>query len=254
LSGSIRSRKVQPRKKDIKLESKITILVIEDEEQIKEILKEFLSSICSKVLTASSYDDAVDICKSNSIDIVITDILLPGKDGFDIIRWMNNNSRIAGVPVIVITGVGKDIHSIELAKELFVDKYIFKPIDFPELKQAITEFGSIEYRREKLKKTIDYFTDLDNDVENKELEKLKSFRENIIKINQYHKEIQRNINSLTNNDEEKKNTLLEKVEYLKTEEKNLQEKNTEIKKIYDERHKKIRSVKRVIVKRMMSVK
>ncbi len=125
LSGSIRSRKIQHREKDIELESKLTVLVIEDEEQIREILKEFLSSLCSKVLMASSYDEAVYMCKNKLIDIVITDILLPGKDGFDIIRWMNNNSRIAGVPVINITGVAKNIQSIEQAKELFVDKYIY---------------------------------------------------------------------------------------------------------------------------------
>ncbi len=135
-----------------------------------------------------------------------------------------------------------------------INIFIFKPIDFPELKQAITELGSIEYRREKLKKTVDYFTDLDNDAENKESEKLKSFRDNIIKINQYHKEIQRNIQLLPSDKEEKKNTLLEKAEHLKTEEKNLQEKNTENNKLYDERHKKIRNVKRVIVKRMMNAK
>ncbi|MFN3480913.1 MAG: response regulator, partial [Thermodesulfovibrionales bacterium] len=85
------------------------ILVVDDEEGIRETLSEILQDEGCQVITASTGEEALDIFKKELPDLVLLDIWLPGMDGIDTLREIKNIKR--DVPVIMISGHG----TIEIA-------------------------------------------------------------------------------------------------------------------------------------------
>ena len=77
------------------------ILVVEDDDAIRNSIHEFLTKSDYKTFSAPSAEEAFDIIKSGAIQIVITDILLPGKDGLQLTSQIKRNYDI---DVIVMTG------------------------------------------------------------------------------------------------------------------------------------------------------
>jgi DNA-binding response OmpR family regulator len=85
---------------------KKNILVIEDEENILELIKETLSERYS-VVKAQSGEEGMEIALSSDIDAVILDVKLPGKSGWEVIRYFRQNSKMSKVPVVFLTAVSK---------------------------------------------------------------------------------------------------------------------------------------------------
>jgi DNA-binding response OmpR family regulator len=80
----------------------ITVLVVDDEKAIRELLGDTLSAVGYKSLTAGDYERAIHIMKTESIDVVITDVLLPGRSGIELIEYIKRN--LAQIPVLAISG------------------------------------------------------------------------------------------------------------------------------------------------------
>ncbi len=101
------------------------ILVIDDESNIRFTLHHFLSEEGYGVETAKDYKEAVTLISKNVFDLIITDIILEGKSGIDVLREINN--RNMGCPVIIITGV-PDFETASDALRLGAFDYITKPV------------------------------------------------------------------------------------------------------------------------------
>jgi CheY-like chemotaxis protein len=80
----------------------ITILVIDDEKLIRTLLGETLAALGYTALTAKDFDSAVNILNSESVDVVITDIMLPDKSGIDLIELVKKD--FPKTPVLAISG------------------------------------------------------------------------------------------------------------------------------------------------------
>ncbi|TGL77017.1 hybrid sensor histidine kinase/response regulator [Leptospira yasudae] len=108
------------------MESKSTsVLVIDDESEIRTVLERVISREGYRVFLAKDYDSALEIIKSQNIDIVISDIVMNGKNGIEVtkeIRRINEN-----IPVILMTG-NPDLTTAEEAVRNRAFDYISKPI------------------------------------------------------------------------------------------------------------------------------
>ncbi|MGD8366843.1 MAG: diguanylate cyclase [Desulfobacterales bacterium] len=114
------------------LESKpnpATILVVDDDLAITEAIAEFMARSGYAALTASSGEEALDLLSESNIDVVITDIMMPGINGLDL---TDRISSIHDADVIVMTGYGGD-YSYEEAVQKGASDFVFKPIRFEEL-------------------------------------------------------------------------------------------------------------------------
>jgi two-component system, cell cycle sensor histidine kinase and response regulator CckA len=80
----------------------VTILVVDDEPKILVILKRFLGHNGFTVLTASSAGEALDTFQNRPVDIVITDIVMPDKDGLALARDIRNSRP--DLPIVFMTG------------------------------------------------------------------------------------------------------------------------------------------------------
>jgi DNA-binding response OmpR family regulator len=117
----------------------IRILVIDDDINIREMLKECLERAEYEVLVASDGKAALTLHSANPVDLIITDIVMPEKDGLEII--MEFRRRFPAVKVIAISGGGKigANEYLNIAKVLGATKTFSKPFELRELLAAVRE-------------------------------------------------------------------------------------------------------------------
>ena len=108
---------------------KAHILIVDDEIAIRESMGEYIEAAGFKTSTAESADQALAKLDAESIDVVITDIMLPGMNGLELTDKIKNTSDI---DVIVMTGYSGE-YSYEEAISKGASDFVFKPVRFEEL-------------------------------------------------------------------------------------------------------------------------
>lgn len=106
--------------------AKATIMVVEDDQDIRELISYNLGKEGYTVVPAESGEQALKLIETTNPDIIILDIMLPGMDGIEVLRNLKQGSRHAAVPVIMATAKSED-SDIITGLELGADDYIAKP-------------------------------------------------------------------------------------------------------------------------------
>lgn len=109
-----------------------TILVVDDEIHILELIKFNLINSGYRVITSDSGEQALKECEKELPDLILLDIMLPGIDGLEVCRRLKKNSETNMIPIIMLTAKGEEIDKI-LGLELGADDYITKPFSVREL-------------------------------------------------------------------------------------------------------------------------
>lgn len=117
----------------------IRILVIDDDIKIREMLKQCLERAGYEVLVAPDGKAALTLHSANPVDLIITDIVMPEKDGLEIIVELPR--RFPAVKVIAISGGGKigADEYLNVAKVLGATRTFSKPFELRELLAAVRE-------------------------------------------------------------------------------------------------------------------
>ena len=106
-----------------------TIVVIEDDSTLSELLKYNLSREGFTVFTAADGSNGLEIIRQEKPDIIITDLMLPGMDGFELTRILRRENQ---TPVLMLTARNEEIDKV-LGLELGADDYLTKPFSMREL-------------------------------------------------------------------------------------------------------------------------
>ena len=114
-----------------------TILLIEDDEIIRENTAELLELAGFTVLTAENGQLGVAQALATKPDLVVCDIMMPELDGYGVLQIFNQNAQLAGVPFIFLTAK-TERSDLRRGMELGADDYLTKPFDRAELLSAIT--------------------------------------------------------------------------------------------------------------------
>ena len=140
---------------------KAHILVVDDDDGIRELVKQFLNQNNYLVTTAKSAEDALDKVKIVKFDLIVLDIMMPGKSGLE---FTNENKKKLDTPIILLTAKGEASERVE-GLEIGADDYLAKPFEPKELilrinnilnktknddLKRIIEFGSIKIDLNKL--------------------------------------------------------------------------------------------------------
>ncbi|HWP79198.1 MAG TPA: response regulator transcription factor [Candidatus Acidoferrum sp.] len=107
----------------------LKILVCDDDKNICELLRLYLVKEGYAVCLATSGDEALEVFEREHPDLVLLDIMMPGKDGWQVCRELRKTSQ---VPIIMITAKGETFDKV-LGLELGADDYIVKPFDTKEV-------------------------------------------------------------------------------------------------------------------------
>ena len=163
------------------------VLVVEDDNYIQELIKEFLKAQNYQVDTVEDGLEAWKMLNEGNYDLVILDVMLPNIDGFSLCRMIRQKSSI---PIIILTALSEEKDQVK-AFELEADDYISKPFSFNVLikrveavlrrvKNLHNKDNDIEYGRLRLDQSA-YKAYVDNqmiDLTVKEFEILEALLEN----------------------------------------------------------------------------
>jgi two-component system phosphate regulon response regulator PhoB len=106
--------------------SRAAILIVEDDEEIQELLALAMDREGWRLVMAKNGESALKLLKRETVDCVILDIMLPGMDGFTVLKKLKAERTLDAVPVIMTTARGEDA-DIVAALELGADDYVVKP-------------------------------------------------------------------------------------------------------------------------------
>ena len=113
-----------------------SILVVDDEKHIRDLLKQELSESGYLVREASNGKEAINSVRKNLPDLIILDVMMPEMNGFDVAAILKNDPMTMGVPILILSIV----QDKERGYRLGVDRYLTKPIDTEKL---FAEIGSL---------------------------------------------------------------------------------------------------------------
>lgn len=105
------------------------ILIVDDDENIAELISLYLTKECFDTMTASDGEAALAAVKTYMPDLMLLDIMLPGIDGYEVLRELRKSSSL---PVIMLSAKGETFDKV-LGLELGADDYIMKPFDSKEM-------------------------------------------------------------------------------------------------------------------------
>jgi two-component system phosphate regulon response regulator PhoB len=106
--------------------SKATILVVDDEEDIRELLELNLVQEGYQVISCETGEQAIEIAGSKLPTLIILDLMLPGIDGLEVCKKLKGNLKTEHIPIVMLTAKGEEA-DIVTGLELGADDYITKP-------------------------------------------------------------------------------------------------------------------------------
>lgn len=153
-----------------------TILLIEDNEEIRENMGEILELSNYKVLTAADGKEGVALAIQHKPDLIICDIMMPVLDGYGVIHMLQKNEDTQNIPFIFLTAKAER-SEIRKGMELGADDYITKPFNGTELLNAVeTRLRKSELIRKEIAAGLQGLDDLVTTVGGKDA--LKTFADN----------------------------------------------------------------------------
>ncbi|MBO6519310.1 MAG: response regulator [Rhodospirillales bacterium] len=114
------------------------ILIVEDNAPTREILCKLVSDRHYDVSEAADGDDAIEAIKRGNIDGMLLDLLMPNRDGIEVLVWLK--SEYPGMPVVVMTqaGGGHDISYPEIAERFGAARAFRKPVTAKKVVEALS--------------------------------------------------------------------------------------------------------------------
>ncbi|HEV2705068.1 MAG TPA: PAS domain S-box protein [Pyrinomonadaceae bacterium] len=117
----------------------LSVLVVDDEEFVRETLVEMVAALGHRVVAADGAHAALRALEAARFDLVFTDLSMPGMDGWGVAREIRR--RWPGVGVCIVTGYGKEAERPPGGGERLVDAVIGKPFNFEQVEETLAGFG-----------------------------------------------------------------------------------------------------------------
>ena len=121
------------------MEDKRRILVVDDQESMRSLLKDMLEVIGYDVTLAEGGEEALRLMESNRFDLVLTDLNMPGMDGTALLRTIKTTN--AELPVVIITGYGT-FHTEKRVMREGANGYISKPCTLSKIENTLASVFS----------------------------------------------------------------------------------------------------------------
>ncbi|OGW77985.1 MAG: hypothetical protein A3I73_01320 [Omnitrophica bacterium RIFCSPLOWO2_02_FULL_45_16] len=115
-----------------------TILIVEDEVELVEMVKMRLEAHGYKIITAYNGEDGLYWARKEKPDLILLDLMLPRIDGYEVLETLKKDKNYADIPICIFTARAQDSER-RLGVELGADAYIIKPFEPTALMEKIKE-------------------------------------------------------------------------------------------------------------------
>lgn len=119
--------------------TKKKVLVVDDEVDIINLIKDYLEIQDYSVITATDGDSALKLAIAEKPDLITLDIMMGNKDGYETCLLLRENETTSHIPIIIVTG--RSTKQAEMAAQSFgADDYLSKPFELQELMDLVKRF------------------------------------------------------------------------------------------------------------------
>ena len=139
------------------------VLIVEDDENIRQLLKLTLASFNYELIDFENGKDAYDYLQDNKVDLAILDLMLPGMSGYDILKFIRSKASLKDLPVIILSAKDKELDKI-MGLDLGADDYLTKPFSVLELAARIRSLLRRSKKDERLIQIHGLCIDLDKRI------------------------------------------------------------------------------------------
>jgi len=120
---------------------KVKILLVDDDPDFLEATKQILIANRYDVVTARDGDEGIAKARHENPDLIILDVIMPGKDGYTVCYELRKISQTSAIPIIMLTAIGKQFsqpeYAVDIAIDHLADDYVDKPVDAQTLIKKI---------------------------------------------------------------------------------------------------------------------
>lgn len=141
------------------------ILVVDDEQEIRNLLDHFLKDQGYEVVLASDGNQALKLAAEENPQVIILDIKMPGLDGLEVCKLLKDKEQTRLIPIIVITGF--EDNKME-ALNRGADDFVNKPFDMAEIAVRVKSALRIRHLTDELERAVAYIEELQEDLAKKE--------------------------------------------------------------------------------------
>ena len=113
-----------------------TILIVEDEPNIMKFASRVLELEGYQILEAWDADEGLAAIRKNHIDLILLDLMLPGTDGWEVLRQLKNDPQVSAIPVVVFTAA-VELPNQERALSMGAAEFLMKPLSSTKLKETV---------------------------------------------------------------------------------------------------------------------
>ncbi|WP_462317774.1 hybrid sensor histidine kinase/response regulator transcription factor [Marinilabilia sp.] len=134
--ASQEAKDLSPDPEEIETLNHLTLLLVEDDRELLSFLKKALGENFKKILTAGNGREAMEIIVSESPDLVVSDVMMPVMDGWELCKLLKSDTRISHIPIILLTARSNEADSL-LGYKLGADHYLTKPVSLDLLTSVV---------------------------------------------------------------------------------------------------------------------
>lgn len=125
------------------------VLVVDDEPELRELLSEWLILNDYDVVTAKSGEEALDVLATRAIDLVVTDVTMPGLSGVELCAHIKSDPALAFTPVVILTALS-DLNARVAGLAAGADDFFTKPIQLVELQARARSLSRVKRLHDEL--------------------------------------------------------------------------------------------------------
>ena len=127
-----------------------TLLIVDDEPQVRKLLETLLQHVGYQTLSASSGEEALQLVAQQPPDLILLDIMMPGMDGYEVASHLKGDEATASIPIIMLSALsepGARVTGLESGAEEFISK----PVERVELWLRVRNLLRLKARGDHLK-------------------------------------------------------------------------------------------------------
>jgi DNA-binding response OmpR family regulator len=133
------------------------ILVVDDEEAVRDLLRSLLEEEGYEAILASDGKEAVRLTESENPDLIMLDMIMPELDGIDACVALKANGKTRAIPIIVVTGF---MELVGVAVNAGVDDIVMKPVPLAELMVRVKAMLKVRHLENDLQRAVAYTQEL----------------------------------------------------------------------------------------------
>ena len=125
-----------------------SVLIVDDEQIVLDVLQRILSRLGYNTIVSGSGEEAIQTFNQNAFDLVLLDVLMPERNGFEIAKIMRRTRP--GQKIVMVTGLGEEaVEAQAISEKIGIDTVLSKPFSFDKVRSILDNLLNDEDEKKK---------------------------------------------------------------------------------------------------------